>query len=188
MEAHGGRIWAESDGPGLGARFTFTLPAVDEAAASVTGAPRPISARSRGRQRDSGERVRVLAVDDAPNDLRYVRDTLTESGYAPVVTADPGEAVRLMEEERPELVLLVLMLPGFDGIELMRDILDVADLPVNFLSAYGREEVVARAFEIGAVDYVVKPFSPAELSAYAGRVLTHGYLLLRVWRQRGTAT
>ena len=62
-------------------------------------------------------------------------------------------------------MLLDLMLPGFDGIELVKDILDVAEAPVIFLSAYGREEVVARAFEMGAVDYVVKPFSPTELSA-----------------------
>ena len=114
---------------------------------------------------DLGQRVQILAVDDDPNDLRYVRDTLAESGYEPVVTGEPGEAVRLMEEERPELVLLDLMLPGVDGIELMRDILDVSDVPVIFLSAYGREEVVARAFEMGAVDYVVKPFSPTELAA-----------------------
>ena len=166
VEAHGGRIWAESDGPGLGARFTFTLPTAEEAGRGAAGELRPVPARSRGRgQKDQGERVRVLAVDDDPNDLRYVRDTLTESGYAPVVTGDPEEAVRLMEEERPDLVLLDLMLPGTDGIELMRDILEVADVPVIFLSVYGREEVVAKAFEMGAVDYVVKPFSPTELSA-----------------------
>ncbi len=238
VEAHGGRIWAESDGPGLGARFTFTMPTLEEAG----GVLRPVSARSQGRGRtDSGERerVRVLAVDDDPNDLRYVRDTLTQSGYDPIVTGDPEEAVRLMEEERPELVLLDLMLPGFDGIELMRDILEIADVPVIFLSAYGREEVVAGAFDMGAVDYVVKPFSRtelsarikaalrkrvtvepsepyvlgdltidyaqrrvtlldrqveltaleygllAELSAHAGRVLTHEHLLVRVWKQRG---
>ena len=109
--------------------------------------------------------MRVLVVDDDPDDLRYVRDTLVRSGYDPVVTGDPEEALRLMEEERPEMALLDLMLPGTDGIELAKDILDVADVPVIFLSAYGREEVVARAFEIGAVDYVVKPFSPTELSA-----------------------
>ncbi len=126
----------------------------------------PVSTRStRQRQKDSGDRVRVLAVDDDPNDLRYVRDTLVESGYDAVVTGDPEEAVRLMEEERPDLVLLDLMLPANDGIELMRGILDVADVPVIFLSVYGREEVVARAFEMGAVHYVVKPFSPTELSA-----------------------
>ena len=81
------------------------------------------------------------------------------------MTGDPEEAVRLMEEERPELALLDLMLPGTDGIELMKDILDVADVPVIFLSVYGREEVVARALDMGAVDYVVKPFSPTELAA-----------------------
>ncbi len=166
VEAHGGRIWAESDGPGLGARFTFTLPTVEEAGSGAAGALRPVSTHSQGRgQKDSGERVRILAVDDDPNDLRYVRDTLAESGYAPVVTGDPEEVVRLMGEEKPELVLLDLMLPGTDGIELMKDILEIEDVPVIFLSAYGRDEVVARAFEMGAVDYVVKPFSPTELSA-----------------------
>ena len=67
--------------------------------------------------------------------------------------------------ERPHLVLLDLMLPGTDGIALMRDILDMADVPVIFLSAYGQEEIIARAFEKGADDYVVKPFSPTELVA-----------------------
>ena len=70
-----------------------------------------------------------------------------------------------MEEEKPDLVILDLMLPGTDGIELMKDILAAGDLPVIFLSAYGREEVIARAFDMGAVDYVVKPFSPTELAA-----------------------
>ena len=166
VEAHGGRIWAESEGPGLGARFTFTLPMAGEASSGNTAPPQPVAARSQGRERrEPGERLRVLAVDDDPNDLRYVRDTLTQSGYAPVVTGDAEEAIRLMEEEKPDLALLDLMLPGTDGIELMREILDVADVPVIFLSAYGREEVVARALELGAVDYVVKPFSPTELSA-----------------------
>ncbi|MDE2900476.1 MAG: ATP-binding protein, partial [Chloroflexota bacterium] len=166
VEAHGGRIWAESDGPGLGARFTFTLPTVEADRSGTTGGLPPVSVRSRRReQREPEGRVRILAVDDDPNDLRYVRDTLIESGYAPVVTGDPGEAVRLVEEEKPELALLDLMLPGMDGIALMRDILEVAEVPVIFLSAYGREEVVARALEMGAVDYVVKPFSPTELAA-----------------------
>ena len=81
------------------------------------------------------------------------------------MTGEPEEALRLVTDENPDLVLLDLMLPGADGIELMKDILDVADVPVIFLSAYGREEVVARAFDMGAADYVVKPFSPTELSA-----------------------
>ena len=61
-----------------------------------------------------------------------------------LVGGETEEALRLLEQERPEFVLLALMLPGTDGIELMQDILEVANLPVIFLSVYGREEVVAR--------------------------------------------
>ena len=81
------------------------------------------------------------------------------------VTGDPEETLRLVEAEKPDLVILDLMLPGTDGIELMKDILEMADVPVIFLSAYGRDELIARAFDTGAVDYVVKPFSPTELAA-----------------------
>ena len=158
VEAHGGRIWAESDGLGLGARFTFTIPVAGDA---VAGVPR-LSAR---REQVEKERTRVLCVDDDPQTLRYVRDALAGAGYAPIVTADPQEAASLVEANDPHLVLLDLMLPGTDGIELMGDILDMADVPVIFLSAYGQEEIIARAFENGADDYVVKPFSPTELVA-----------------------
>ena len=158
VEAHGGRIWAESDGPGLGSRFTFTIPVAGDA---VAGVPR-LSARSR---RAEKERTRILTVDDDPQTLRHVRDALTNAGYVPVVTGDPEEALSLVEANDPHLVLLDLMLPGTDGIELMRGILDMADVPVIFLSAYGQEETIARAFENGADDYVVKPFSPTELVA-----------------------
>ena len=166
VEAHGGRIWAESDGPGLGARFTFTLPTVEEhMSGTAIGFP-PIATRSRRQRRDEERgRVRVLAVDDDPQALKYIRDILSQSGYAPIVTGDPEDVLRLMEEEKPHLVLLDLMLPETDGIELMKDILNKADMPVIFLSAYGREELIARAFDMGAVDYVVKPFSPTELAA-----------------------
>ena len=158
VEAHGGRIWAESDGPGLGARFTFTVPAVEEA---VT-LPAPPSRRRKTKTR---ERPRVLCVDDDPQTLRHVRDALTKAGYTPVVTGDPEEVSRLMAEEAPRLILLDLMLPGSDGMELMKGIREVSDVPVIFLSAYGQDEVVARAFDMGAADYVVKPFSPTELAA-----------------------
>ena len=81
------------------------------------------------------------------------------------MTAGLEEALRLVKEERPDLVLLDLMLPGTDGIELMRDILAIADMPVTFLSGYGRDDLIARAFDMGAIDYVVKPLSPTELVA-----------------------
>ena len=163
VEAHGGRIWAESDGSGLGAQFTFTLPTIGEAVSSYIA---PLSTHPARRPPDeSDERTRVLAVDDDPQALRYIRDILVDAGYDPVVTGDPDEALRFVDEERPRLALLDLMLPDTDGVELMRDILEIVDVPVIFLSAYGREDHVARAFDMGAADYVVKPFSPTELAA-----------------------
>ena len=111
------------------------------------------------------ERERILVVDDDPQTLRHVRDALARAGYEPIVTGDPQEALSQVEANDPHLVLLDLMLPGTDGIELMGNILDMADVPVIFLSAYGQEETIARAFEKGADDYVVKPFSPTELVA-----------------------
>ena len=159
VEAHGGRIWAESDGLGQGARFTFTIPVAPELA--VTGSVQP----STRRRQAAAEQERVLVVDDDPQMLRYVRDALSKAGYAPIVTADPKEVLHLVEASKPHLILLDLLLPGTDGIELMKDILEEADVPIIFLSAYGQDQVIARAFERGATDYVVKPFSPTELMA-----------------------
>ena len=162
VEAHGGRIWAESDGPGLGARFIFTIPAAAEEGIGSATTPAPVSTGSPVATRKP---MRVLAVDDDPQALRYVRDALAKAGYAPIVTGDPDDVPRLMKEERPHLVLLDLMLPGRDGIELMRDILKTADVPIIFVSVYGEDDVVAKALDTGAVDYMVKPFSPTELAA-----------------------
>ena len=158
VEAHGGRIRAESPGPGQGTRFTFTLPVVDEAAEGSS--PR----RSR-LPRDGRERTGILVVDDDPLTLRYVRDVLTAAGYAPSVTGDPQELPRLIGTAKPQLVVLDLMLPGVDGIELMESVPELSDIPVIFLSAYGRDETIARALEAGAADYIVKPFSSTELTA-----------------------
>ena len=159
VEAHGGRIWAESGGAGRGTRFTFTLPVAEEAAATDF---------SGGRSRPPRERrdpERVLVVDDDPQTLRYVRNALSAAGYAPLVTGDHRELADLIRKEKPRLVLLDLMLPGTDGIELMERVPELADQPVIFISGYGRDETIARALEIGAADYIVKPFSPTELTA-----------------------
>ena len=158
VEAHGGRIWAESDGPDLGARFTFTIPAAEDTVVQPPPIPDATGATRTGHER-------ILVVDDDPETLRYVREVLTNAGYAPVVTGDPDEVLRLMEEVEPHLVLLDLVLPGSDGITLMSTILAAHDVPVVFLSAYGRDRIIAEAFDNGATDYVVKPFSPTELVA-----------------------
>ena len=162
VEAHGGRVWAESDGPGLGSRFTFTIPVAETSPVEAIFAAASVSTQGQPRERAGAP---ILAVDDDPQTLRYVRDALSQAGYAPSLTADPEEALRLMREEQPVLALLDLVLPGSDGIELMEAIRSIAPVPVIFLSAYGQDQVIARAFEMGASDYMVKPFSPTELVA-----------------------
>ena len=165
VEAHGGRIRAESAGLGQGARFTFTLPVAEglDARATAWPAARPVS----------GEAAppRILVVDDDPHMLRHVRDALTKGGYAVSVTAKPDEIADLVRAERPQLVLLDLLLPGTGGIELMAEVPELSDLPVIFISGYGRDETIARAFEAGAADYIVKPFSATELTARVGAAL-----------------
>ena len=90
---------------------------------------------------------------------------LSEAGYTPIVTGDPSELEHLLEVEKPQLVLLNLVLPGTDGFELMRSIPNVSEVPVIFISGRGGDQYVARAFEMGAADYILKPFSPTELVA-----------------------
>ena len=152
VEAHGGRIWAESAGPGLGTRFTFTIPAAGEAVAG-SGDPGPASRN----------RARILVVDDEVQILRMVRNTLSQAGYTPTVTSVPEDVERLVETESPHLVLMDLVLPGTDGIELMKRIRETAEVPVIFLSGHGRDHDMQRALSAGADDYIVKPFAPTEL-------------------------
>ncbi len=165
VEAHGGRIRAASDGPGEGTTITFTIPAAAEPAGARNV---PAGRRSVA---EPEERPRILVVDDDPRMLRFVRDTLGEAGYAPLVTGVPDDLAGLIRAERPALVLLDLLLPGRDGIELLEEVPELSDLPVIFISGYGRDETIARAFELGADDYIVKPFSPTELVARIRAVL-----------------
>ena len=159
VESHGGRIWAESDGEGRGTRFAFTLPAVDTTAEPSAS---PATASAPG---TSGAWDRILAIDDDPQVLRYVRNVLSEAGYSVSVTSEPDEFDRLVEVERPHLILLNLTLPGTSGFELIKRIPNVFEVPVIFVSGRGREQDFARAFEMGAADYLVKPFAPTELVA-----------------------
>ena len=166
VEAHGGRIWATSGGADKATEFTFTIP-VAEGARDAAGAARSLS----GPPRDRRDPTPILVVDDDPQTLRYVRDTLTTAGFSPIVTGDHRELARIVNTEKPQLVLLDLVLPGTDGIELMENIPELIDLPVIFISGYRRDETIARAFEMGAADYLVKPFSPTEMIARIRAVL-----------------
>ena len=153
VEAHGGRIWAESDGEGRGTRITFTIP---EAAAAPTSNGLGVAPSDQGR---------ILAVDDEPQVLWLLRNILSKHGYKLFGTSSPDEMMRLLEAERPQIVLLDLMLPGVSGFEMMRRVREVSDVPVIFLSGSDQEENVAKALSMGADDYMIKPFSSTELLA-----------------------
>ena len=173
VEAHGGRIRAESEGVGQGTRITFTIPVADEVGkagkigeAGKTGNTANDLVRTDTQDAEgTSEPTRILVVDDDPQTLRYVREALTAAGYSAVVTSNHDELPSIIQAERPEMVLLDLLLPGTDGIELMERLPELADLPVIFISAYGRDETIARALDSGAADYLVKPFSTTELVA-----------------------
>ena len=161
VEAHGGRIWADSPGIGHGTCLTFTLPVAEEKPAVLHDPGRSDAQRViEGRKKN-----RVLVVDDDPQVLRYARDALSEAGYDVIVTGEHRELPQIIDTERPDLVLLDLLLPETDGIELMNSIPVLSVVPVIFISAYGRDETIAKALDSGAADYIVKPFSPTELVA-----------------------
>ena len=137
-------------------------PATPEAAppeeAPASDQPRPPG--------DGREKTPVLVVDDDPQTLRYVRNVLSDAGYAPLVTGRSGRALRASSAPRsPGWCSSTSCSPERTGSELMKRVPELADLPVIFISGYGRDETIAKALESGAADYIVKPFSPTELVA-----------------------
>jgi DNA-binding response OmpR family regulator len=116
----------------------------------------------------------VLVVDDEPTIRDVVVQYLRREGYATLEAGDGEEARDLLEREWPSLVVLDLMLPGTDGLTLCRWIRERSELPVIMLTARGDEADRIVGLELGADDYVTKPFSPRELAARVRTVLRRG--------------
>jgi DNA-binding response OmpR family regulator len=107
---------------------------------------------------------RVLVVDDDPTVSDVVRRYLERAGLAVTLAADGYAALRAYEAERPDLVVLDLMLPGLDGLEVCRRLRSRPDeVPIVMLTALGEEADRVLGLQLGADDYVTKPFSPREL-------------------------
>ena len=113
----------------------------------------------------------VLVVDDEPIVREVVVSYLQREGYRTLEAGDGDHARELVESEAPSLVVLDLMLPGTDGLELCRWIRARSELPVIMLTARGEEADRIVGLELGADDYVTKPFSPRELAARVRTVL-----------------
>jgi two-component system KDP operon response regulator KdpE len=162
IESHGGRIWVEPGTQEHGSKFTFALPIVN--ATTYDGNIDLTSGFDNSENRPSVG-VRILVIDNDLKTLGYVRKSLMDAGYDPIVTSDLDSVDRLVEAMHPQLVLLDLALPGDGGSELIERIPKALDVPVIFLSERGRGQDIARAFELGGDDCIVKPFMPTELVA-----------------------
>ncbi len=120
---------------------------------------------------DSDTRGSILVVDDEPTVTDVVARYLERAGYSTRVAGDGYEAIRLAGAERPDLVVLDLMLPGLGGLEVMRRLRERDRPSVILLTAKGEATDRVIGLRLGADDYVVKPFSPAELVARVDAVL-----------------
>ncbi len=113
----------------------------------------------------------VLAVDDEPGILRLLKQELSAQGFRVLVASSGEEALRVAEEHRPDIVLLDVLMPDMSGLEVMRRLREQSNAAVILVTARDTDMDKVRGLEMGADDYIVKPFSPEELAARVRAVL-----------------
>jgi two-component system alkaline phosphatase synthesis response regulator PhoP len=114
---------------------------------------------------------KVLVVDDDVKTVELVKLYLNRDGYRVFTAGDGNEALRLARENHPDLIVLDLMLPGISGLEVCRILREESDVPIIMLTALTTDEDRLKGLDLGADDYVTKPFSPRELAARVRAVL-----------------
>ncbi len=113
----------------------------------------------------------ILVVEDEQRIAHWVRTYVEKAGFRVLVAADGPTGLHLARAERPDLIVLDLMLPGMDGMDICRTLRRDSDVPIIMLTARGQEGDRILGLELGADDYIVKPFSPGELVARVRAVL-----------------
>ncbi len=113
----------------------------------------------------------LLVVDDEVGVLRLLKLELSAQGFRVVTASDGDEALRIAEEQRPDAVVLDIMMPGLSGLEVMRRLRERSNVPIILVTAKDKDSDKVRGLELGADDYVVKPFNPDELGARIRAVL-----------------
>ena len=146
---------------GTPAGLPFTIPAVDE----VEHVAQQDSAQSQPARDSRRGQARILAIFENPETGRYIRNILLQAGFIAVVTGDLDEAKRLVEDQKPHVVLLEPTFAWDDGFEMLERIGGITDAPVIFVAGHGWDKQIGRAFELGAFDYIAKPFTSTELLA-----------------------
>jgi DNA-binding response OmpR family regulator len=123
--------------------------------------------------------MNVLVVEDSPDVVEAISlcFELRWPGSSILQTAEGEEALELTHRELPDVVILDLVLPGIDGFEVLREIRKQSNIPILILSVKGEEMDKVKGLELGADDYIVKPFSPAELLSRVKAVLRRTYML-----------
>lgn len=116
-------------------------------------------------------RGKVLIIEDEPKIVELLRLYLEKEGYQVVIATDGAKGLELFQREKPSLIILDLMLPVMDGLEVCRSIRKVSQLPLIILTARGEEIDRILGLELGADDYITKPFSPREVIARVNAVL-----------------
>jgi two-component system response regulator BaeR len=116
-------------------------------------------------------REKILVVEDEPKLANLLRDYLEQAGYEPYCLGDGREIVPWVREQTPDLVLLDLMLPGKDGMEILREIRSFSVVPILMVTSRVEEIDRLLGLELGADDYICKPFSPREVVARVRAVL-----------------
>lgn len=117
------------------------------------------------------ERRRVLVVDDEERMIRFIRMNLEHDGFQVSEALNGKQAIQKLRDVNPDLILLDVMMPDLNGFETLETIREISNVPVIMLTAKGEEDDRVRGLELGADDYVTKPFSPRELVSRAKAVL-----------------
>ena len=113
----------------------------------------------------------ILVVDDEAKIVQIARDYLEHAGFNVISAGEGNAAIALAKDKRPDLIVLDLGLPGLDGLDVTRSVRKLGDTPIIMLTALGEETDKLVGLELGADDYIVKPFSPKELVARVRTVL-----------------
>jgi len=119
----------------------------------------------------SPRRRRILVVDDEPRMVHFIRLNLEHDGFEVVEAPSGSKALDLLRDRLPDLILLDVMMPDLDGFETLRLVREISSVPIIMLTAKGEEDDRVRGLELGADDYITKPFSPRELVSRVRAVL-----------------